>query len=819
MKHTQKERTNEIRRLSGKLRKLKRKLEKAEKRKVRVRSVQSLIPITDVTGGLICTKDRRYIKAAEFSPVNISGLDSDRREEITASFRLALRAMPVRAQIKCMRTRPDISGMLAPMEAAMEEEKDAACRRLMGGYIRMLKEENIREGSSVRFFLILEYRGRTDRNMSEVKRVLESAMGRIASLMLSFGCVMLDTLESDRDIISWLHEYFCPGDDLAQRVAETRKRQGGSTRIRTADFFSPPSVRLRPGSLKTDKRHMVFGYISGASVPRAIPPAWLEEVIGMRSECDVDIFFEKLPAGAVSARIGRRIRNNRAKMRGTSDTTADFFRTRDLVKSGEYLLKGLSRSEEMVKVGVLITAYGSSEREAEEALYTAKEKAAQRGAGLVRVKWQVRDAFLSRIPTARARPRLWKRMARNMLTTSRAAYFPFISCRMKDEGGILLGQRLRDSSLVAVNVFDTSRHANANGLIIGSSGYGKTYTGLLFAVRMRMMGIRIFIISPAKGKEDYLRVTRALGGQFLEFGKETGGHINIMDPAVPDENSEESSPVSDRVGTVKTFLSLACGGLSPPEEGLCDGCILKTYSQKGLTDGSARSLNRSNADPRTFPTLKDLYMNMKEIKGLERVSGVLSAFAEGSLSGYSRHTDISLDSMFTVFDMESRRPGQLSIAMFTALSFVWNEIKRDRTQRKAVFIDEAWKLAGASADRMTASFIREMFKTIRGYGASAFVMTQEVSDLLSGDNRDLGRAVAANTDLKICLHVDRADMDRAREIMEMSEEEKDSVLHMHRGTGLLKSGANRLAVRFAASEEERMLLEGTAEYNGGQGKE
>jgi hypothetical protein len=42
---------------------------------------------------------------------------------------------------------------------------------------------------------------------------------------------------------------------------------------------------------------------------------------------------------------------------------------------------------------------------------------------------------------------------------------------------------------------------------------------------------------------------------------------------------------------------------------------------------------------------------------------------------------------------------------------------------------------------------------------------------------------------------------------------------MHRGTGLLKSGANRLAVRFAASEEERKLLEGTDRDNGGQGKE
>ncbi len=75
----------------------------------------------------------------------------------------------------------------------------------------------------------------------------------------------------------------------------------------------------------------------------------------------------------------------------------------------------------------------------------------------------------------------------------------------------------------------------------------------------------------------------------------------------------------------------------------------------------------------------------------------------------------------------------LAVGMFVALDFVWDRAKENRTEEKAIFIDECWQLlsgAGATGTRLAGDFILEIFKTIRGYGGSAVCASQDLNDFL-----------------------------------------------------------------------------------------
>ena len=75
------------------------KKEKAKKTMMTIQSTQSFSPIQDVSEGIIITKDRRFIKILEISPINFLLRSEDEKRDIIANFDATLRIMPVTIQL------------------------------------------------------------------------------------------------------------------------------------------------------------------------------------------------------------------------------------------------------------------------------------------------------------------------------------------------------------------------------------------------------------------------------------------------------------------------------------------------------------------------------------------------------------------------------------------------------------------------------------------------------------------------------------------------------------------------------------------------
>jgi len=75
--------------------------------------------------------------------------------------------------------------------------------------------------------------------------------------------------------------------------------------------------------------------------------------------------------------------------------------------------------------------------------------------------------------------------------------------------------------------------------------------------------------------------------------------------------------------------------------------------------------------------------------------------------------------------------------MYIFTELFWDKIKINRATKKAIYLDEIWRLIGVTSNKYVASFIYKIFKTIRKYGGSAVAITQDISDLFSLENRNI----------------------------------------------------------------------------------
>ena len=170
---------------------------------------------------------------------------------------------------------------------------------------------------------------------------------------------------------------------------------------------------------------------------------------------------------------------------------------------------------------------------------------------------------------------------------------------------------------------------------------------------------------------------------------------------------------------------------------------------------------------------------------------------------------MSLENKYTVLDISSLTGDLLTAGMFVALDFVWDRAKEDRTEEKAVFIDECWQLlsgAGETGTRLAGDFVLEIFKTIQGYGGSAVCASQDLNDFFLLDGGRFGKGIINNSKTKIILNLEDEEAARVQEVLHLSDAEVMEITHFERGSGLISTNSNNVMVEFKASPLEKDLI-------------
>lgn len=340
----------------------------------------------------------------------------------------------------------------------------------------------------------------------------------------------------------------------------------------------------------------------------------------------------------------------------------------------------------------------------------------------------------------------------------------------------------------------------------------------LLALRMRMRGIQCFIIAPIKGHE-FRRACDRDRRRIYTHSARLAARINIMEirhTLSPEmelldgiDYSETDSLLARKIQQLMTFFGLLIPDMSNEEEQMLDEALIKTYADFGINHDNASIYADCASNPprmKPMPILGDLHKHLKANPMTARLAAIVSRFVTGSAQSFNRATNVDLSNKYIVLDLSELKGKLLPVGMFIALDYVWDQIKADRTKRKAIFIDEIWQLIGASSNRMAAEFCLEIFKVIRGYGGAAISATQDLSDFFSLDDGKYGRAIINNSKNKIILNLEPDEARYVQETLKLTRTEVRAITQFERGEALVSSNNNKIPVVIRASKTETEMI-------------
>ena len=797
-----------------------------------VNPVADYLPIEKIANGIIYTKDHRFVKVVEVVPINFMLRSAREQRNIIYSFVSYLKISPVKLQIKVLTRRADINRHLDTVRREMAQEDNEQCRLMQEDYLDFVQQVGSHEAVTRRFFLIFEYEpwNNTRRSEQEDEAIqsLQSAVHTASNYLRQCGNEVVVHENEDEFTVDVFYNLLCRNESavkpLSVRVQEVvtqyldKGREGEIDRIPAAEFAAPKSIDFTHGRyLCIDGLYYTYLLVPSDGYKTQVPAGWLSLIVNAGDGIDLDMFLSRQPKERIIQRVGQQLRINRSKIKDASDTNTDFDDIDGAIRSGYFLKEGLANNEDFYYLNLLITVTAPSVEDLEWKASEIKKLLLSQDMDVCNCHFREEQAFCSALPLVSMEKGLFERGKRNLLTGGAASCYPFTSFEMCDDNGILLGVNKYNSSLIIVDIFNSAIYKNANMAILGTSGAGKTFTMQLMALRMRRKNIPVFIIAPLKGHE-FHRACANVGGEFIQISPASPHCINVMEIRKVDRSVSELldgpgiqlSELAAKIQQLHIFFSLLIPDMSHEERQLLDEALILTYNSKGITHDNASLEDPANPGHyREMPVLGDLYEILRATPETTRMAHILNRLVNGSASTFNKQTNMRLDNKYTVLDISSLTGDLLTVGMFVALDFVWDRAKADRTEEKAIFIDECWQLlsgAGATGTRLAGDFVLEIFKTIRGFGGSAICASQDLNDFFNLDEGRFGKGIINNSKTKIILNLEDDEAERVQETLHLSDAETMEVTHFERGSGLISTNNNNIMVEFKASPLEKDLI-------------
>ena len=788
--------------------------------------VAEYLPIDRIENGIIYTKDHRYVKVIEVVPINFLLRSAREQRSIIYSFISYLKISPVKIQFKVLTKRADLNRHTDIVRREMEAEEDPHCRMLQEDYLQLINRIGSREATTRRFFIAFEYEQIGRRGANEEADAISSlqiAARTAANYLKQCGNEVLIPENEDEFTVELLYNILCRQTSsdipLSQRVQDIVSgyiAAGKSTDdIPCTEFFAPARLDFTHGKyICIDGLYHSYLLIPSYGYKSRVPAGWLSLLVNAGDGIDIDLFFFKQPKERMVHKLGQQLRINRSKIKEASDTNSDFDDLDGAIRSGYFLKDGLANNEDFYYMNILVTITAETPEDLEWREREMRKLLVSQDLNMTTCSFREEQAFLSALPLTNLEKHLYNRSKRNVLTSGVASSYPFTAFELCDDNGILLGTNKINNSLVIVDIFNSRVYKNANMAILGTSGAGKTFTMQLMALRMRRKGIQVFIIAPLKGHE-FLRACRNTGGEFISISPASKNCINVMEIRKTDKSVDElldgapieKSELAAKIQQLHIFFSLLIPDMNHEERQLLDEALVKTYNQKGITHDNASLDDPQNPGHyREMPILGDLYEVLAASPETKRMANILNRLVHGSASSFNQQTNCDLSNKYTVLDISELSGDLLTAGMFVALDFVWDKAKENRTEEKAIFIDECWQLIGGGGNRLAAEYVLEIFKIIRGYGGSAICATQDLNDFFALEDGKYGKGIINNCKTKVVLNLEDEEAQRVQNVLHLSEAEVMEITHFERGNGLISSNNNNITVEFKCSDLEKSLI-------------
>lgn len=528
----------------------------------------------------------------------------------------------------------------------------------------------------------------------------------------------------------------------------------------------------------------------------------LKNLINSNINMNISLFYEKQDSYKIIKDLTYYIGNVGVDLKDNNDNRNDIDIAAFSYQDAKYIRKEIQvNNEDLYYIFLYVIVYASDERELNFSLNKIEGILQSSGMNTRRATFRQEQIFKSCLPLMENSNDIKSVSKRNVLTSDLVSTYPFISSNIFDDTGIFIGSNIYNNSLVFVDRFNKEKYRNANMCVFGTSGAGKSFFIKLQILRYWMFGIEQYVIDPER---EYNKLAESLDGTLIKIGPSSNTYINVFD--IREESIEDGNGfLSTKLNKLKGFFSLIFDDLNDEKYAVLEEKIIKVYEKKGITfDDKSLYKNNEFKNSEDMPIFEDLYDEFSEEDKIFKPK--LNLFVNGSLSFFNKKTNVNLTNKLIVADIYELGEENLKLGMFIFTELFWDKIKKERNKRKAIYLDEIWRLIGIVSNKEVASFIYKIFKTIRKFGGSSVAITQDISDLFSLDDGIFGKSILNNSNIKAFFSLEEENIMVLEKYANISEKEKIEIKSLKRGECLMFVEDNHILVKIESSDFEKQLI-------------
>ena len=595
-----------------------------------------------------------------------------------------------------------------------------------------------------------------------------------------------------------------------------KKKLEKQERLAIKDFFD----RILPGNLKFYSDHYVCGdsYRCVWAV-REYPPSTEEQAIlsqlADRSHITLRIYNRLVDSAEQRKIIQNATRRNR--LRSGGDDMQETVDAENNLKDVVQLLADLRKNREpLLHTAVFLELKAQDLEHLRELQTEVMMELTRCKINVDKLTLRQLDGFLSVTPFGNNRfGSLYERV---LPASSVANLYPFNYSGKTDPHGFYLGRDKFGTNILTDFDRRSEDKTNANILILGNSGQGKSYLLKGLLSNLRESGKSIIVLDP---EQEYQKLCGSLGGCYLDYlsGKYV---INPLQPLAWNEETEneddERTPeafkkttmLSRHISYLKDFFR-SYKDFSTAQLDTIELMLQKLYRRFGMDDYT--DFSQVAADK--FPTMSDFYDLLEEEFDLydpkrknlfteETIQDVclgLHSMCKGAESKYfNGHTNIK-DDRFLVFGvkgiMELNRNLRDAL-LFSILSYMTNALLGAGNYVGA--LDELYLFL---TNTTAVEYIRNLMKRDRKKESLLVLASQNIEDFLQPGVKELTKPLFSIPVHQFLFSPGQLEPKCFCDTLQLEDAEFQLIRHSERGICLYRCGNERylLQVHFPEFKE------------------
>jgi len=408
-------------------------------------------------------------------------------------------------------------------------------------------------------------------------------------------------------------------------------------------------------------------------------------------------------------------------------------------------------------------------------------------------------------------------------TSSVANLFPFCYSGKTDPHGFCLGHDKFGSHIIVDFERRAQDKTNANILILGNSGQGKSFLLKLILCNLLESGKNVICLDP---EMEYVDLTRNLGGCFIDLM--SGEYIiNVLEPKTWDEQGSpddltapkafrQGSKLSQHISFLRDFFR-SYKDFTDAQTDTIELMLEKLYARFDISDASDFRAMK----PADYPILSDLYALIEDeyknfddskrqlytAESLREICLGLHSMCLGAESKFfNGHTNIS-SNRFLTFGVKGLLQASRNIKnalLFNVLAYMSDALLTNGNT--AATIDELYLFL---TNPIAIEYIRNCMKRVRKKNSAVLLASQNLEDFNIDGVREFTKPLFSIPTHAFLFNAGNIDSKFYMDSLQLEQSEYDLIRYPQRGVCLYKCGNERYNLVVEAPLFKRELF-GTA---------